>query len=41
MEKLKAAAMAGIPALIIDRPKEETGMTVEEVMNWYERRKQK
>lgn len=41
LEKLKAAALAEIPALIIDRPKEETGMSVEEVMNWYERRNQK
>lgn len=41
LEKLKAAAAAGIPALVIDRPEEETGMSVEEVMTWYERRNQK
>ena len=41
LEKIKAAAKAKIPALVIDRPKEETGMSAEEVMQWYETRKQR
>lgn len=40
LEKVKAAARMGIPALVIDREAEETetGMTLDEVINWYEKR---
>ena len=34
-EKLEAAARAGATAVVIQRPKEEGGMTVDEVMDWY------
>ena len=39
LEKVRAAAMAEIPVLVIDRPKEEAGMSADEVIQWYERRK--
>lgn len=41
LEKIKAAAKTGIPALVIDRPREEAGMSAEEVVKWYETRKQR
>lgn len=41
LEKVKAAARTGIPALVIDRGEAETGMTVDEVINWYERQTRK
>lgn len=40
-EKVKAAARSGILALVIDRGEAETGMTVDEVINWYERQTRK
>ncbi len=36
-EKLEAAALAGITAVVIGRPARESGMTVDEVMDWYGR----
>ncbi len=41
LEKVKAAARSGIPALVMDRGEAETGMTVDEVLNWYERQTRK
>lgn len=34
-EKLKAAARAGIYAVVVERPCKESGMSVEEVLDWY------
>ena len=36
-EKLEAAARAGITTVVIDRPFSESGLTVDEVMDWYGR----
>ena len=40
-EKLEAAARAGIATVVIDRPFSESGLTVDEVMDWYGRQMRK